>query len=236
MANTLLMVVHQKTSVTGRVGARLLQRGYRLDVRCPMEGQPLPERLDHIRGVVVFGGPMSANDEHLDGIRAELDWLPRVLAQNKPYLGICLGAQLMARALGATVRPHPAGRAEIGYYPVRPARQGCDLFDAPMHVYHWHREGFDIPAGATRLAVGETFANQAYRYARRVYGIQFHPEVTFDMMTRWTANGGDQLGCPGAQAAALHFAGHRRFDAALGAWLGRFLDHWLAPVPVAEPA
>ena len=75
--------------------------------------------MDGYAGTIVFGGPMSANDDgKLPGIRAQLDWIPTALDSGRPFLGICLGAQLLARALGATVKPHPAGLAEIGYFPV----------------------------------------------------------------------------------------------------------------------
>jgi len=229
MNNTFLMVVHQEHSSTGRVGERLQARGYALDVRCPMIGHVLPHDLDRYAGVVMFGGPMSANDEHLPGIRAELDWLPNVLQAGLPYLGICLGAQMMARALGATVAPHPEGHAEIGYYPVAPTPTGQHFFQDALHVYQWHREGFQVPASAALLARGETFENQAYRYGDQVYGIQFHPEVTLDIIERWLVNGAERLSMQGAQQAELHRQGHRHFDADLGAWLERFLNHWLVP-------
>ena len=138
--NTVLMVVHQRTSVTGRIGERLRERGLREDIRCPMEGHRLPESLDDFAGSMVFGGPMSANDEHLDGIRVELDWLDVMLAAEKPFLGICLGAQMLARTLGHKVEPHPEGYAEIGYYPLQATAEGQALFgDETLHAYQWHR-------------------------------------------------------------------------------------------------
>ena len=229
--NTFLMVVHQENSSTGRVGERLQAHGFNLDVRCPMIGHTLPQNLSDYTGVVMFGGPMSANDEHLPGIRAELDWLPLVLKAELPYLGICLGAQMMARVLGARVDPHPEGHAEIGYYPVAPTAAGQGLFRHALHVYHWHREGFQVPASAALLARGDTFENQAYRYGDRVYGIQFHPEVTLNIIERWLLNGAERLSLQGAQQAELHRQGHQQFDAELGAWLERFLHNWLPLQP-----
>ena len=99
-AGKILLIVHQQFSDPGRMGAKLQALGYELDLRCPMLGAPLPASMDDHEAVVVFGGPMSANDDHLDGIRAELDWIPRAVESGKPYLGICLGAQLLARAGG----------------------------------------------------------------------------------------------------------------------------------------
>jgi GMP synthase (glutamine-hydrolysing) len=227
MNKTFLMVVHQKTSITGRIGQKLEQRGYVLDQRCPMENHALPECMDDYHGAVIFGGPMSANDDHLPGIRAELDWLPGMLASNKPLLGICLGAQLLARVLGARVTTHPEGFAEIGYYPIKPANENCSLFTEQLNVYHWHREGFALPECAHLLAQGDCFANQAFRYADRTYGVQFHPEVTRDMMERWMKNGVERLKLPGAQQPEQQLDGYHRYDTTLGAWLDRFLDYWL---------
>ena len=103
MRQPLLMIVHQKTSVTGRVGATLEQRGHQLHVCCPLETGDLPSQLDDYCGVLSFGGPMSANDDHLPGLRAELALLERIVAEDKPFFGICLGAQLVARVLGGKV-------------------------------------------------------------------------------------------------------------------------------------
>ena len=138
-AGTLLAIVHQAHSTTGRVGELLEVRGYRLDRRCPNVGDPLPERLEEYAATIVFGGPMSANHDHLPGIRAELAWLERVaLPAERPLLGICLGAQLMARALGARIGAHPDGLVEIGYHEVRPTADGGALFERPAMFYQWH--------------------------------------------------------------------------------------------------
>ncbi len=84
----------------------------------------LPETLDGHAGAVIFGGPMSANDPD-DFVRREIDWISVPLAEQRPFLGICLGAQMLAMQLGAQVAPHPEGRAQIGYYPIRPTQRGA---------------------------------------------------------------------------------------------------------------
>ena len=224
-----LLVVHQETSTPGRIGVKLKRRGYRLDVRRPCLGQPLPEDLAGYAGVVVFGGPMSANDcGQLDFIRYEIDWISRPLAQSVPYLGVCLGAQMLARHLGGSVAPHPQGRAEIGYYEVRPTAAGAEFGPWPEQVYQWHREGFSLPAGAVLLAEGDDFPNQAMRYGDTAFGLQFHPEVTLAMMHRWTVRAAHRFTLPGAQDRAAHLEGRLIHDDAVDRWLDGFLDGWLS--------
>jgi GMP synthase (glutamine-hydrolysing) len=225
----ILVVLHQETSSPGRVGEALLRRGYALDIRRPPLGDPLPDTLAHHAGAVIFGGPMSANDPD-EYIRTEIDWVAVPLAEEKPFLGICLGAQMLVKHLGGTVAPHQAGMTEIGYYPLQPTEAGRALIpDWPSLVYQWHREGFDAPTGTELLASGDVFANQAIRWGRRAYGIQFHVELTYAMMNRWTTRGAQRLSLPGAQARAAHFAGRGMHDAMTRRWLDEFLDVWLDP-------
>lgn len=234
----ILIIVHQASSTPGRVGLMLRERGYELDIRRPCLGQDLPDTLAEHDGVVVFGGPMSANDCH-EYISREIDWLRVPLEEEKPFLGICLGAQLLSRHLGGRVEPHPRGRVEIGYYPIDSTPEGKSLFHWPSHVYHWHREGFSLPPGAQLLACGEQFENQAFRYGRNAFGLQFHPEITLQMLHRWTVRGASRIDvAAGAQSRNEHFEGRRLYDAAVRVWLIRFLDHWLqdAARPLATPA
>lgn len=178
---------------------------------------------------------MSANDPDAF-VRREIDWIEVPLREQRPFLGICLGAQMLAIQLGARVAPHPQGRAEIGYYPIRPTRAGRRLCPHwPDHVYHWHREGFDLPAGAELLAEGGDFPVQAYQYENAT-GLQFHPDVTYAMMCRWTTRGHARMDTPGARSRHHHFEGRAVHDAAERAWLMHFLDGWLKREPVTRIA
>jgi GMP synthase (glutamine-hydrolysing) len=228
----ILVVLHQETSSPGRVGQLLTRRGYILDIRRPRYGDPLPETLSEHAGAIVFGGPMSANDED-DFVRREIDWLAVPLAEQKPFFGICLGAQMLVRHLGGTVAPNPHGKVEIGYYPLSATEAGQALMSWPSHVYQWHREGFDLPTGADLLAAGEDFPNQAFRVGPAAYGIQFHPELTLAMMHRWTVRGAQRFELPGAQTHQHHFEGRHLYDRQTLLWLERFLDMWLADGPPA---
>jgi GMP synthase (glutamine-hydrolysing) len=224
-----LIVLHQEHSTPGRVGRQLQALGIDLDIRRPPLGDELPTTLaDHV-GVVVFGGPMCANDEH-SWLRREIDWLQVPLREEKPFLGLCLGAQLMARRLGARVFTHDDMRGEVGYYPLRPteAADGLCAVRFPRHAYQWHFDGFDLPEGAHLLAEGVgDFPHQAFVYGRNAVGLQFHPEVTYQMMCRWTTRGHERLTRPGARPREEHLHGWFQHDGAVSNWLQSFLVSWV---------
>lgn len=230
-----LIVMHGEDSCPGRIGQLLRRRGYRLDIRKPRFGCALPETLQGHAGAVIFGGPMSANDPD-DFIKSETDWIGVALKEDKPFLGVCLGAQMLARYLGAKVTCHEDQLHEIGYCDVMPTPAGQAFGDWPGQVYHWHAEGFELPAGASLLAQGRDFPNQACSYGRTAAGIQFHPEITYALVNRWSADAKWREGRRGAQSRAAQLAGHIRHGAAVASWLDRFLDRWLAGAIGVAPA
>ena len=225
------IVVHQEHSRPGRVGALLEKRGYELHRLCPNLGCNLPEDMSDYAGVVIFGGPMSANDcGTLAGIKCELDWIPKVVEAGVPFLGLCLGAQLLTRAAGGRVGPHPDGKVEVGYVDIEPTAAGREWFKAPMKVYQWHREGMRIPECCELLATNETYPVQAFRHGRNAFGFQFHPEVTLEMKQIWTMKAAERLKLPGAQQRGVHLSMHPLYDPPLDRWLAA--DTRFASVPV----
>jgi len=224
-AGAVLLVLHRRESCPGAVGHWLAAQGYLLDVRRPRYGDPLPSTLEGHAGAVIFGGPMSANDAD-DYIRTEIDWVGVALRESKPLLGICLGAQMLARHLGAPIARDPGNRVEVGYHPIRAT--GDDPW--PDQVYQWHREGFAVPHGARVLATGDgAFPNQAIAYGNAV-GLQFHPEVTCQIMRRWTGEGREGMG--ENSTFLSHIAQHFRHGPAVRRWLDRFLAAWIErPMP-----
>lgn len=221
-----LIVLHQEESRSGKLGQMLQAKGYPLDVRRPPLGDPLPETLAGHSGAVVFGGPMSANDSD-DFIRREIDWIEVPLKEQAPFLGICLGAQMMVKQLGGQVFSHCEGCAEVGFYPLEATEAGRRVIDWPETVYQWHNEGFDLPAGSELLARGDVFENQAFRHGPAAFAFQFHSELTYAMMCRWTVRGAHRFALPRAQPRPEHMAGWFRYDPPVRDWLDRFLDVWL---------
>lgn len=227
MNNRILAVFHGEHSTWGKVGENLLLRGYALQRCYPCLGESLPKSIGDFAGCVVFGGPQSATDDSLPEIRAELDWLERkVLPSDTPVLGICLGAQELARVLGAKVGPAANGRVEIGYVEIKPTDGGREFLDAPTAFYQWHSETFEIPCGAVHLATSTHFEGQAFRYGEHVHAIEFHPEMTGEMVHRWSHSelGSKKLSLPGAQSAQNQLADYRKYSPACDLWLSRYLD------------
>jgi GMP synthase (glutamine-hydrolysing) len=223
----ILIVLHQETSSPGKLGQMLRAKGFALDIRRPRFGDALPDTLVEHAGAVIFGGPMSANDAD-EFIRREIDWIGITLKEGAPFLGICLGAQMLVKHLGGTVRAHCEGCAEIGFYPLHPTQAGRQLTEWPSMVYQWHREGFDLPRGAKLLARGDLFENQAFAVDGTALGLQFHTELTYAMACRWTVRGAERLKLPMAQPRSEHLSGWFRYDPPVRAWLPDFLDVWLA--------
>jgi GMP synthase (glutamine-hydrolysing) len=153
----------------------------------PLAGQPLPAH-DEVAGAVVMGGPMNVDAvERFPGLATEREWLAEALRRGLPLLGICLGAQLLARALGAEVRPGEG--PEIGFGSVEVSDPGDPLLGglAPStEVLHWHGDVFDLPDGAQPLASSTRTEHQAFR-AGNAWGVLFHPEADLALVEAWLA-------------------------------------------------
>jgi GMP synthase (glutamine-hydrolysing) len=222
------IVLHQEHSNPGHVGQWFQRNGHPLDIRKPRFGDPLPDTLEHHCGAVVFGGPMSANDKDAFIVR-ETEWIRVALEEGKPYLGICLGAQMLTNFLGARVGFHPEELVEIGYYPLLTTQAGMPFGPFPGHVYQWHREGCELAEGARLLATSPNggYPNQAFAF-RSAIGLQFHPEITYAQVHRWTGHNNTRLDMKGARARHEHIEGHVHHGPKVQAWLDRFLARWVA--------
>jgi GMP synthase (glutamine-hydrolysing) len=145
--------------------------------------------VDRYRGLIVLGGPMNVDDQHrLRHLRTELRAIERALKQDKPVLGICLGAQLLAHALGAPVRRHH--RPEIGWYELTLTDAGradpvLGVAGERLPVFQWHAYSYALPHGATHLASTRACEQQAFRFGRNAYGFQFHLEADEEVIERW---------------------------------------------------
>ena len=180
---SLLVLRHEVFEHLGHFAAPLRSRAVPFSYHDP--GEPLS--LEGHSALVILGGPMSANDP-LPWLRQELGLIEQALKAGVPLLGVCLGAQLIAKALGARVYRNQ--QLEIGWAPVYFTEAGQkDLvfngLESPSTFFHWHGETFDLPAGAQWLAWSDKCKHQAFRFGSNVYGLQFHPEVTAEMASDW---------------------------------------------------
>ena len=184
-----LVLQHVAVEGPGTLASYLDARGWTLETAALYEGAHLPEDAQGYQAVIVMGGPMGVYDEaEYPFLPDEHQFLRRVLAQGVPVLGICLGSQLLAKALGARVYRNP--QKEIGWYTVdlTPAGAADPLFaglTSPVPVFQWHGDAFDLPVGATPLAASPLCPLQAFRYGDRVYGLLFHLELTPTVIQSW---------------------------------------------------
>jgi len=184
----------------------LEQRGYRIRV--------IEAALENLRGLeggepdllVMLGGPLGAFDEAVYPYLADvLRLVEQRLACGKKLLGICLGAQLIARALGAQVKP--MGVKEIGYAPLTLTAAGQQSVLAPLQgagpVLHWHGDQFQIPVGASHLAASEVCPHQAFSMGNAVLALQFHPEADPQQLEAWLVGHAAELSVAGIDPRAL---------------------------------
>jgi GMP synthase-like glutamine amidotransferase len=185
-------------------------------------------RVDSLEydGLIFMGGPMSVNDD-LPYLRCEEHYVRQAIDRGIPVLGVCLGSQLISRALGADVRRNRV--KEIGWFDISLTAEGrVDPLFAAMRdsepVFHWHGETFDLPQGAVLLATSERCRHQAFRIGDRVYGLQFHLEVTPAMIADWCVedeNCGDVRELDGPIDPEAHVFRMRELaEAVFGAWCG----------------
>lgn len=225
MTQKLVLVRHGDDPPDDRVVSFAVQAGFEPVFVRPFKGDTLGEPGPDVAGSVVYGGPYNVFDEDKHPfLHAEAAWIRACMAKGIPLLGICQGAQQIARVLGAHVGPPDSGLHEFGYYPITPTPEGQDFLPGTLHMTQAHFHTFDIPQGAVRLAGSPMYPNQAFRHGDRTYGFQFHPECTIEGFRRWQASPWAAYGKPGAQTKAEQDRLMAEHDAAQADWFYAFLE------------
>lgn len=234
MSRTVLALRHLAFEDLGLLDPLLRGRGFtQVEYRdTGVDALDDPALADGADLLVVLGGPIGAEDDALyPFLRDELKLIERRLAQGRPLLGVCLGAQLMARALGARVRPMSHGRKEIGFAPVTLTEAGraspLAALPAAAKVLHWHGDQFELPEGCESLATTALCPHQAFMAGPNALGLQFHLEADPRRIEQWLIGHAAELGQSGADVAALRRDAARHGSALAGA-LGAVLDAWSA--------
>ncbi len=184
-----LVIQQTHNDPPGRLAEILTRRGWELDVRLMENNDTVPEVLDGYRCLIVLGGPMNVDDfQGHPYLRLERNLVKKALLVDFPFLGICLGAQMLARAAGYSVFRNRG--VEKGWYPVEATREGqADpiLRGIPtrFEVFHWHDDMYELPLGASLLVTAETCSTQVVGLGKKAYGFQFHLEATEEIIVHW---------------------------------------------------
>jgi GMP synthase-like glutamine amidotransferase len=184
-----LLVQHVAFEGPGAIAEAVADSGAALTVVRMDRGDtlPSPEAVVDAAGLVVMGGPMGVHDD-VSWLAGERALLRAAVEAGRPVLGVCLGAQQLAAALGAAVVVGPAPEFGVGEVHLTTEAISDPVFGpapTPLPCVHWHGDTFDLPAGAVRLAGNAAYENQAFRWGDRAYGLQFHVEVTASLVAHW---------------------------------------------------
>lgn len=237
MTSKVLYIIHNPAWTDCRVADTLETRGYTIDHVCPPFGDELPALDDY--AVVMVGGSEEGHVAEPDDppwVAREIAFVRDVLARDIPFLGICMGCQILAGACGGDVSGRADGLCELGFYPVEPTAEGASLFRESRCFYQAHYEGvMTLPAGAVLLATGENFPVQAFRVGENAYGVQFHPDARLDKLTPEAIAGDSLIDVKGAQGVDEQIRLAHLHEAAIQRWTEAFVDRWVGPVAQDRP-
>jgi len=189
MKKQIVIIKHTESEGPGSIADHFRNTAFDLRTVELGKGEPLPADLSEVAAVIAMGGPMNVyEEEKYPFLKSEDLFLTEVLRLEMPFLGICLGAQLLAKACGAAVKKAPA--KELGWCEIS-MTESADrdiLFrglDKKLEVFQWHEDTFGLPDNGVLLASAEVCRHQAFRAGKNAYGLQFHIEVTPDMIWSW---------------------------------------------------
>jgi GMP synthase (glutamine-hydrolysing) len=230
---TALAIRHVAFEDLGSFAEPIAEAGFSI---CYVEAgmQAIPAEAAEADLLIVLGGPIGVyQTDDYPFLSDEAALIRARLGRDAPTLGVCLGGQLMAAALGARVYPGGAGK-EIGFAPITLTQAGrasalAALVEPEAEVLHWHGDTFDLPDGAVLLASSALYAHQAFAVGRRGLALQFHPEAEKDSLERWFIGHAAELGAAGVSIAGLRAAAEARARG-LRARSRRFIARWLADI------
>lgn len=221
-----IIVIGHETPVDRDHGIRHLERrGFAIRSWRPDLGERPPPLDAQTAGVVVLGGPQYVSDlDRFPYLRDEIAFIDDTMKADLPLLGICLGGQLIAAQLGATVDFHPKEHVALGYYPLHVTDAGRHWLPDDLTVLAGNAQGFSLPADTTLLATGDVFPHQAFSYGAKTIALQFHPEVTRLILDQWQDELAGNIGKPCTQSLEEQDRGFERHNGRLTEWYRTLLD------------
>jgi GMP synthase (glutamine-hydrolysing) len=226
----IVLIRHGDDPADDRVVTYFRSRNIEPEILRPYNGDSLGDVGPDVRASVVYGGPFNVFEEdRYPFLHDENRWIRQCISQGVPLLGICQGAQSIARVLGAEVGPLPSGQHEFGYYPLHITPAAAGLIPDGLHVAQAHFHGFELPKGAIQLAGSDLFPQQAFKHGETTFGLQFHAEVTPQIFRRWQEAKWAAYGKPGAQTRDAQDRLMMAHDHAQHAWFMGFLDRLFGP-------
>lgn len=227
MEQRVLCVRHGDEPLDDYATAWLIKSGYSVETVRPFRGELLGDP-EGIAATLIYGGPYNAYDTGCNPfLREEYRWIDACLKAGLKVLGFCQGAQMVAHHFGAWAGARETEIFEFGYYEIEPTAEAGKFLPAPMTVCQAHFHTFDLPSGAVHLARNDNYENQAFRLGEKVYGFQFHPEVSKTGFRRWQVEKHDVYGRPGVQSPAEQNRLLAQHGTAQRAWFENFLSNFI---------
>jgi len=226
-----LLLQHLRIEPTAIIGEMIEEAGHHIEPVRMDRDESVPQSLAGFDGVIVMGGPMSANDTHLSFVTDEIELLREAIKIDIPVLGLCLGAQLLARAAGAEIVASPV--RELGWYPLQRTRYSADdpifraLDDDGLMVFQWHGETFTLPEAAIPVAMHPDVPQQAFRIGSSQYGLQFHIEVDQPIIESWIEAGESERAALGEAGIVAIRAQSPDYLPAAHAFCRQMIKAWL---------
>lgn len=221
----IVLIRHDAIPKDDRVVAYFRSKGFEPEILEPYRGDTLGDVDSSVVASVVFGGPFIVDEEEKHPfLYDEHRWIKQCMDQGVPLLGICLGAQSIARVLGADVGPKDNGASEFGYYELTPTDAGKAYFPDSIFMPQAHFHEFQIPDGAERLAYSSMYGQQAFKYGDSTFAVQFHPEMTKNSFREWQNADWAKAARSGVQTREEQDKLMEEHDQTIHDWFMGFLD------------
>tara|TARA_B100001123_G_C15343074_1_gene1035842 strand:- start:7394 stop:8095 length:702 start_codon:yes stop_codon:yes gene_type:complete len=224
----ILFLSHHNENDLGYFQSYFKKNNFKIEIIYPLSDSNLPSNFNNYEGVIILGGAMCVSETNkYPKILNEIIWIKNLIKIKFPIVGICLGAQLIAKASGAEVDYNKDAIVEVGYKDLIINYEDPVIKGIPNKVFEWHTQGCTLPKNAKLLASNPTFETQAFMIGNNIFGFQFHPEILEDMIVSWGSKSPEILLKKGASPINDQLKEHTKYSKDIQKWLEFFLDRWI---------